>query len=432
LPLKSKHRLLLDQDPEVKRWYDNLARGSIITADERLRRLGRICNLLGKKPIDLIQEKKKSPQKFDNFVLDLVSSYLKQGFKPTYVRNNLITLKSWLAHFGLKIDKKIKLPTEDYKEETIPTLEQLSTLLHHCDLRTRVAAVLMAHSGLRPEAIGSYDGSDGLKLSDLPELKLDPEKKTAEFTKVPTMLIVRRTLSKGRHQYFTFLSAEGCEYLREYLVWRMNDEKEVLSANSPVIRNFLAYERKHEFLRTVKLGNTIRRAMRSAGFTWRPYVLRSFFDTQLMLAESKGKILRDYRVFFMGHKGDIEHRYSLNRGKLPQNIVEDLRNAYSRASEFLETSRKTKTTEEEIKIQVRKALLLDAGFNEEEISKMNLSEMTSEEMQNAVKSKLFGLLNHNGSKQKIVSAPELDSALQQGYEFVSVLPDSRIVVRLPF
>jgi hypothetical protein len=348
------------------------------------------------------------------------------------VRNNVITLKSWLAHFGLKIDKKIKLPIEDYKQETVPTVEQLSTLLHHCDLRTRASVILMAHAGLRPESIASYRGDDGLKLSDLPELKIDPEEKTVEFTKIPTMIVVRRTLSKARSQYFTFLTAEGCEYLREYLVWRMNDEKEKLSPESALLSNYSGYEAKHSFMQTVKVSDYIRKAMRKAGFSWRPYVLRSFFDTQLMLAESKGKILRDYRVFFMGHKGDIEHRYSLNRGKLPQNIVEDLRTAYSRASEFLETSRKTKTTEDEIKLQVRKALLLDAGFNEEEISKMNLSEMTSEEMQNAVKSKLFGLLNHNGSKQKIVSAPELDSALQQGYEFVSVLPDSRIVVRLPF
>lgn len=431
MTFENKYRELLN-DPEIKRWYENLARGSLITADERLRRLGRICLLVNKTPLQLIQEKKKHPSNFDNFVFDLVSSYLKQGFKATYVRNNLITLKSWLANFGLKIDKKIKLPIEDYKEETVPTLEQLSTLLHHCDLRTRASVILMAHSGLRPESIASYDGSDGLKLSDLPELKIDPEKKKVEFTKVPTMVVVRRTLSKARCQYFTFLTAEGCEYIKEYLVWRMNEEKEKLSPESPLLSNFSGYEAKHKFMQTVKMTDYIRRAMRSAGFTWRPYILRSFFDTQLMLAESKGKILRDYRVFFMGHKGDIEHRYSLNRGKLPQNIVEDLRSAYSRASEFLETSRKTKTTEEEIKIQVRKALLLDAGFKEQEISKMDLAQMTTEEMQNAVKSKLFGLLNHNGSKQKILTAGELDSALQQGYEFVSVLPDSRIVVRLPF
>jgi hypothetical protein len=46
-----------------------------------------------------------------------------------------------------------------------------------------------------------------------------------------------------------------------------------------------------------------------AGFGWRPYVLRAYFDTQLMLAESKGLVLRDYRQFWMGHKGDMEARF---------------------------------------------------------------------------------------------------------------------------
>jgi len=31
----------------------------------------------------------------------------------------------------------------------------------------------------------------------------------------------------------------------------------------------------------------------------RAYVLRSYFDTQLMLAESKGLVIRDYRQFWM-------------------------------------------------------------------------------------------------------------------------------------
>ena len=46
---KSRHRQLLS-DPEVKRWYDNVARGSIITADVYLRRLGLLCERNNIKP----------------------------------------------------------------------------------------------------------------------------------------------------------------------------------------------------------------------------------------------------------------------------------------------------------------------------------------------------------------------------------------------
>ena len=44
-----------------------------------------------------------------------------------------------------------------------------------------------------------------------------------------------------------------------------------------------------------------------------------------MLAESKGLVLRDYRQFWMGHKGDIENRYTTNKQKLPETVIEDMR-----------------------------------------------------------------------------------------------------------
>jgi hypothetical protein len=43
---KSKYKHLLD-DPQVNRWFRNLLRGSAVTAAERLRRLGWLCEHLG-------------------------------------------------------------------------------------------------------------------------------------------------------------------------------------------------------------------------------------------------------------------------------------------------------------------------------------------------------------------------------------------------
>ncbi|MBS7626977.1 hypothetical protein KEJ51_08120 [Candidatus Bathyarchaeota archaeon] len=54
-----------------------------------------------------------------------------------------------------------------------------------------------------------------------------------------------------------------------------------------------------------------------AGFSWRPYVLRAYFDTNMIIAVSKGKISHLYLQFMMGHKGDIEAMYSTNKGVLP-------------------------------------------------------------------------------------------------------------------
>jgi hypothetical protein len=66
-------------------------------------------------------------------------------------------------------------------------------------------------------------------------------------------------------------------------------------------------------------------------------VVRAYFDTNMIIAESKGKISHPYLQFLMGHKGDIEARYSTNKGVLPPDMVEDMRNAYKSCEPFLTT-----------------------------------------------------------------------------------------------
>lgn len=61
----------------------------------------------------------------------------------------------------------------------------------------------MAFSGLRPQSLGNYIGTDGIRLGDFVETEVNEEGIT--FTKTPAMLVVRRGLSKARHQYFTFV-----------------------------------------------------------------------------------------------------------------------------------------------------------------------------------------------------------------------------------
>ncbi|MEM2760672.1 MAG: hypothetical protein QXW73_07790, partial [Nitrososphaerales archaeon] len=71
-------------------------------------------------------------------------------------------------------------------------------------------------------------------------------------------------------------------------------------------------------------------------FQWRPYVLRAYFDTQLLIAESRGKIAHDFRVFFMGHKGTIEAKYTTNKGILPEALIDEMCEAFKRSEKFLD------------------------------------------------------------------------------------------------
>ena len=185
-----------------------------------------------------------------------------------------------------------------------------------------------------------------------------------------------------------------------------------------------------DFVTSTNIGDAIRAAIRGAGYSWRPYVLRSYFDTRLMLAESRGLVLRDYRQFWMGHKGDIENRYTTNKGVLPPSVIEDMRQSYQKAEELLRTE-KPLTSKEDIRIQFRVQLLLVAGFKEEEIDEEKIGEMEDEDFQGMVRKRLLGEMINNGATQKVVPAAEVEAHLSKGWEFVASLPDGKAILKLP-
>jgi len=53
-------------------------------------------------------------------------------------------------------------------------------------------------------------------------------------------------------------------------------------------------QRKNKFLRTNLVTRDVKEAIKKAGFSWRPYMLRACFDTNMIIAESKGKISHPY------------------------------------------------------------------------------------------------------------------------------------------
>ncbi|MEM3713613.1 MAG: site-specific integrase, partial [Nitrososphaeria archaeon] len=124
-------------------------------------------------------------------------------------------------------------------------------------------------------------------------------------------------------------------------------------------------------------------------------------------------------------KGDIEHRYTLNK-RLPSNLIEEMRNAYKRAQKFLQT--KEAETKDDIVAMLRKQLLLVAGFKPEEIKEEYLN-LSDEEFQELIRKNLSSF-QLNGTKQRIASLDELEGYLEQGWEFVAMLPNNKAIVKL--
>ena len=415
----------LFEDEDVRRWYENTSRGSLVSADVCLRRLGSFCEQLKIKPKEFAA---LSDRELHNMLMDYVSSEEKEGHAGNYINSTLKALKSWLAHNQRETKIKIKIngidETPTLRDERVPTLEELRRIFLSGDGKARTACVLVAHSGLRLQTLGDYKGKDGLRVSDLPELTI--EGKSVTFSKIPAQVVVRQNLSKAGHQYFTFLSEEGCSYLKDYLEERLR-EGEILTLNSPIITPKMKMK---PFIRSVNIGDLMREAIRKAGFQWRPYVLRSYFDTQLMLAESKGLVLRDYRQFWMGHKGDIEHRYTVNKRKLPESVIDDMRQSYEKSQDFLQTSKSRETSEEKLRSSVRKQLLLVAGLSQEDLDKMDVASMSDEELQSLIRKKLLGLHAPNGASQKVISVAEANNYLAKGWEYVAKISDNQVIIKL--
>ena len=64
-----------------------------------------------------------------------------------------------------------------------------------------------------------------------------------------------------------------------------------------------------------------------------------------------GKIAHDFRIFFMGHKGSIESRYTTNKGRLPDALVDEMRDAFGRSEEYLDQAGTDPLQEQRMELQ---------------------------------------------------------------------------------
>ena len=133
----------------------------------------------------------------------------------------------------------------------------------------------------------------------------------------------------------------------------------------------------------------------------------------------------------MGHKGDIENRYTTNKQRLPEQVVEDMREAYRRSQEFLQTVEAEGSREEKVREEFRKQLLLVAGFKQDEIEKMDAMSKSDEEFQGLVRERLLGKMANNGTKQKVIDLDEVEDNVAKGWEFVASLSNGKAIMKIP-
>ena len=428
---KEKYKILLG-NRDVRRWNENVSAGSVITGEVYLRTLGLYCELQNTDPKRIIEDAKEG--KLKNEFMDFVRRLEKEGKAGSYIVRFKKVLSSWTKFNDVQVNLKDVRIKEAFRNPTVenervPSSEELSKIITVATERAKVSISLMAFAGLRIESIGDFKGEDGLVLSDLPELKVRENK--VEFEKIPTMLKVRSTLSKARHEYRTFLSEEGTTYLKKYLESRLeNGEK--LSGSSPIVALEASPRSQHKGVRTQLVSREIRKAIRDLEFTWRPYVLRAYFSTALDVCENKGLVSHNWREYWTGHKGDISARYSTNK-KLTVDIIEEMRSTYVKCAPYLETGRRplSDKEKEELNRDSKRWYLTVMGFSEKEIEDDKLLELSPEELQKKVREKI-NMATNNGHSQKVVSMKEVRHYIEDlGWEYVKDLGDKEAIVKLP-
>ena len=341
-PPRRSNKARMLSNPEISRWHANMARGSAITADIMLRRLDLFCRAHQMGPMELASLGMKDVRTATNLLEDHITWMEDKGYAPSYVNSYVKAVKSWLAHFDVEIRRRVKVrnmnQTPTLQNERVPDAGEIAEVFARAPLRTAAMISLMSKSGVRPEVMGNHDGTDGLRMRDLPDVVI--HQGVAKCIRTPCQIVVRSELSKTRRQYFTFLTASGTAKLLAYLNDRLACG-EPLHGDSAVI----APDHRHPqnrgkralrtFVSTPQISKEIRKTFRPR-FAWRPYILRAYFDTQLLIAESKGMIAHDFRVFFMGHKGSMEARYTTNKGMLPEMLTREMRESFVRSEEFLD------------------------------------------------------------------------------------------------
>lgn len=126
-----------------------------------------------------------------------------QGYSPGTVDDQLKTVKSWMRHFDVEIRRKIKVSSNNFtptlQNERVPNAAEMGEIYSRADMREPAIISMMAKSGLRPKVIGNSDGTDGLRMRDMPDLVI--RRGMARCIRTPNRIVARRELPKAGHRY---------------------------------------------------------------------------------------------------------------------------------------------------------------------------------------------------------------------------------------
>jgi integrase len=289
------------------------------------------------------------------------------------------------------------------------------------NIRDRAAILVLFTSGLRQGTLRALryvdikqeleDGIVPLKIPVYPEMK--------QF--VPDAC-------KGNVPYYTFISKDAIDALEAHLkdlesqIGKISDDDLIFNGWK---RNRFLRDARHRMGRSTMLfmvKNAARRAGIERWINVHPHCLRKAFESALREDNADGRKL-DVKTqeFLLGHilPGSQENYYDRSK-------VDWLRKEYAK----LNFSASPSFSRGDVLAAIRREMLLATRYSKEELSSVgDLSQMTTEQFVEILNKRASGPSGNGRHKQKVVSAAEVRSMVENGWEFVAQLPDGSVVMR---
>jgi integrase len=410
------------------RHYARKAR-SVKTLENVCITLKSFCEFAGKSADDLVG---LSSKEASGLLQDYVDGLAEKGFSVRYVNVSLAYLKTFFRVNGFKGGREVEVerhyqPSRYMKRsEYIPASDEIYAMaLAAGNTRNKALILCLYTSGLRNSTLRA------LLYRDVKE-ELEEGLDIIKVPVYPEMKEIDAGACKGNIPYYSFISREATEVLRQYCEERkkayggVGDDEPLFIAESKYIPTQV---RLHTPVMKKSLEAMVKTAARKAGIKkWqdvRPHCLRKAFESAL---RNSGLDVKD-QEFLMGHilPGSQDTYYDKTK-------VEDLRMKYAQVDFF---PKRAYLSED-----IRKKQVLDTvrilGFPEDKIKKVEKALAKYETVDEAMEEirtlnlEAYKLRTKaNSDPKKVVDEDKLERYLAQGWDVQTVLPSGKILIRKP-
>jgi integrase len=349
-------------------------------------------------------------------VMAIARGYLKTGHSAAALQIQTAAV-AFFQHHRKPLDftkkERIKKVRKKVGIEIIPNKQQVYAMANYIKkadspdrIRTRAVILCLFQSGVRVGCLSRW--TIGMVHEQLyPDIK------------IPVRLMITNQLDTklsayGLSYYYTFLQQEGANALRQYLDWRMQTEG---TLNDPdyIFKPSRKFAKNPRTEPDRVLG-LVKTAAKNTGLdpkrVW-THALRKSFRKVL---NATPELDEDTKYALMGHRlpGSRENYFD-------SHDIDEIAEKYMKAS--------FDSAEDESVAKMNRRFLLMAGYSDLEIEEFgDLAALSEQQMQDLIQKKSQSKAP-NVVRQKVVPMRKVKKWIEQGWEYVTQLPNGDAIVR---